>query len=549
MDRPKDDNVSLVIETMYRVAADPEAWEQLIDALAEGGMEPPPGAASRLARSEEIARLASRPDEGPSPGAGRADLGWVVFGAGRRVVAASPAASAILADGLGRLEIGRDLILDDAGNAEALRRALERVRADDRGQAILKLEREAEEGPRFAYVVPARVLPGLTGALPPDEGALALIFPAAEEAGRLWSSIRESFGLTAAEVRLARKLRDGRSLKEAADELEVSINTVRNQLRAVFEKMGLKRQSDLVRALAELSSVAGALDAAGAGAPPVQHVILPDGRRLAYRDYGTPAGRPVLWFHEGLGSSLLPPEAPALARSLGLRIVAAERPGFGQSDAHPGYGFEAVAEDMTILCDRLGLSEVRLAAVLSGAPSALHTAAKLGARARALHLYSGRAPRPTSAGFRNPLTLFRERIENNPWVVETFFGVLRLRLSPGLAARLVRRSIAHAPADQAFVAERPEVTDFIAASAAEALARSVRGPADEIRAFRRADGSHPPHLSAPVVVWHGEEDVFSPLPQLQAYLGALPYELRLLPGVGHLLAFRRMEETMRALAA
>ncbi len=211
-----------------------------------------------------------------------------------------------------------------------------------------------------------------------DDQSYALVFPAVEATGRLWISIRDSFGLTPAEIRLASRLRDGRTLKEAADELSVSINTVRNQLRAIFDKMGLKRQSELIRALAELSQVAGAIEAhrpevaaTYADAPPVRDIRLSDGRRLAYRDYGDPKGRPMLYFHEGLGSSLLPRDAHALARGLGLRIVSVERPGFGQSDPRPDYSFDGVAEDVVELCDALGLSDVRLSAILSGAPSAI----------------------------------------------------------------------------------------------------------------------------------------------------------------------------------
>lgn len=53
--------------------------------------------------------------------------------------------------------------------------------------------------------------------------------------------------LTPAEARLARRLAEGRSLKEAAAEFGVSINTVRMQLRNVFAKTGTRRQADLVR--------------------------------------------------------------------------------------------------------------------------------------------------------------------------------------------------------------------------------------------------------------------------------------------------------------
>ena len=76
---------------------------------------------------------------------------------------------------------------------------------------------------------------------------------------------------------------------------------------------------------------------------------------MSYRNYGNPAAPTLLAFHEGLGSSLLPYETQAIASRLGLRVVCADRPGFGGSDRHPGYSFQSVAEDNTALCDALGV--------------------------------------------------------------------------------------------------------------------------------------------------------------------------------------------------
>lgn len=56
-----------------------------------------------------------------------------------------------------------------------------------------------------------------------------------------------AFRLTPAEARLAAHLGSGLSLKEAADQFGVTWNTVRAQLRALFDKMDIHRQSDLVR--------------------------------------------------------------------------------------------------------------------------------------------------------------------------------------------------------------------------------------------------------------------------------------------------------------
>jgi len=61
------------------------------------------------------------------------------------------------------------------------------------------------------------------------------------------------YGLTGAEIRLALLLHGGRALAECASENSVSTETVRAQLKAIFRKTGVHRQSHLLRLLSELA--------------------------------------------------------------------------------------------------------------------------------------------------------------------------------------------------------------------------------------------------------------------------------------------------------
>ena len=89
--------------------------------------------------------------------------------------------------------------------------------------------------------------------------------------------------------------------------------------------------------------------------PHDRQIRLSDGRRLGYSEYGDPHGRPVLFFH-GFGTSrvICPPD-DALARSVGARLIAVDRPGIGLSDPLPGRRLLDWPADVAQLANQLQL--------------------------------------------------------------------------------------------------------------------------------------------------------------------------------------------------
>ena len=61
------------------------------------------------------------------------------------------------------------------------------------------------------------------------------------------NALMELFGLTPAEARVALSLANGHSIGETARNAATSRNTVRSQVRSIFSKMGINRQSQLIR--------------------------------------------------------------------------------------------------------------------------------------------------------------------------------------------------------------------------------------------------------------------------------------------------------------
>jgi DNA-binding CsgD family transcriptional regulator len=91
--------------------------------------------------------------------------------------------------------------------------------------------------------------PGVAG-----PGQLLVLFddpigPAARDPG----PTLELLGLTPAEARIASLVGAGRSPREAADALELTVNTVRSALKIAYEKLGISRQSELARIVARLA--------------------------------------------------------------------------------------------------------------------------------------------------------------------------------------------------------------------------------------------------------------------------------------------------------
>lgn len=96
---------------------------------------------------------------------------------------------------------------------------------------------------------------GLTALLATADVALVVLRPC-EVGGRdTIAHLRHRYGLTVAEARLALAMDGSRSLRAVAEILGVGHETARSQLKAVFAKLGVSRQSELVVLLLRIAAV------------------------------------------------------------------------------------------------------------------------------------------------------------------------------------------------------------------------------------------------------------------------------------------------------
>jgi pimeloyl-ACP methyl ester carboxylesterase len=127
-----------------------------------------------------------------------------------------------------------------------------------------------------------------------------------------------------------------------------------------------------------------------AGAP--GDVLLSDGGRLAYTEWGDPAGRPVLEFR-GLPSSRRGDalDLAALTRA-GVRRITVDRPGVGFSDPQPGRTMLDWPNNVRAVADTLGLKSFAVLGTSGGGPYAAACAFALPDRVNRAVIVSGLGP-------------------------------------------------------------------------------------------------------------------------------------------------------------
>lgn len=160
---------------------------------------------------------------------------------------ANPAGEALVRNGYVRLT-GDRLSLPDARDTERLR-----ALPGDGSVRCLTFTLAHEDHPPIAAIA-LRLAGGEGRALHPDFGRAQMLLVAGQGHHTNFANVdrlREWFGFTAAEARLAAALADGAKLEDFAQTRGVSGNAVRFLLKGVFAKAGVNRQSLLVARLRE----------------------------------------------------------------------------------------------------------------------------------------------------------------------------------------------------------------------------------------------------------------------------------------------------------
>lgn len=285
-------------------------------------------------------------------------------------------------------------------------------------------------------------------------------------------------------------------------------------------------------------------------------VTLRDGRRLAFTEWGAPAGPPVLYFHGRLGSRIWCPDVVA-TNAAGVRLIVPDRPGVGRSDPKEFVTVGDWPADVLELADALGIARFAVVGVSAGGPYAAACAALIPSRLTGVSLAVSRV-------------VARYNWEERPGIEATWpadeqaeFELTRrdaragARLSAANLAPFIaefeqdpkglRVQLEKAEGDRWFFSD-PDRAETFNANTREAWRQGLDAYQWELNAVFMPWGFRLADISIPVRIWHGRQDPWVTDDDIEFQVNTIPQtSLVVWQDSGHLGFVKHWGEIMVAL--
>lgn len=277
--------------------------------------------------------------------------------------------------------------------------------------------------------------------------------------------------------------------------------------------------------------------------PPMQSLRLPDGRRLAWYEYGDPAGVPCLYTTGTPASGIVGTLYDAVAREAGVRFISVDKPGYGHSDFMPGRRLTDWPADIAALADHLGFERFAAMGESGGGPHVLALAWALPERLTVALNVAGMGPGHED-WVRQGMKPMNRRLfwlaQHAPWLLQfALMSMARSLRSPKRREKWVRQQLAAAPeSDRALMEREPELLPLTLDAFFDAFREGARGATQEMQLFGRPWGFSLAEIRTPVHIWHGTEDVNVPIAVARRVCEEIPgAQAHIIDGGGHALSF------------
>jgi pimeloyl-ACP methyl ester carboxylesterase len=237
---------------------------------------------------------------------------------------------------------------------------------------------------------------------------------------------------------------------------------------------------------------------------------LEDGRSISYLEYGDTSGTPVVYCHGHPGSRLewASFDLNDKVSEYGIRLIAIDRPGTGNSDYIAGNWLDTWPEDMIQLVNHLGVDSFGVLGVSGGAPYALAIASKYPERVSRVVMVSGMGPK-NAPNMKNGLAWNYAKVPSS--IRKMMLGLTKMgtEKDPDLFTEKMIESLSQP--DAALLTAYPKLSKGILEHGfAEALKNGTKGVSHEAYVYKKKWPFELKDIRSKVYLWHGTQDANVP---------------------------------------
>jgi len=242
--------------------------------------------------------------------------------------------------------------------------------------------------------------------------------------------------------------------------------------------------------------------------------------------------------HGTPGSRIGPFPKGRVLYELGVRLISFDRPGYGGSDRLVSRLVADVVPDVAAIADALGLDRFAVIGRSGGGPHALACAALMPERVTRAGVLVSLAPWAAEGldwfdGMTDSNVVAYTTAASAPDALTARLVTTAAKIKADPASHVTSLSPEMPESDRRVVADAG-IRKMLARNFAEALSHSPDGWIDDVLAFCSPWGFDLSDIRVPVLLWHGENDVFSPVAHAQWLAEQIPGALmEIRPGTAH----------------
>lgn len=278
------------------------------------------------------------------------------------------------------------------------------------------------------------------------------------------------------------------------------------------------------------------------------YVQLSDGRQIGYQEYGDRDGRPVFFFHGWIGSRLDFGPNNDIARELGTRVIAVDRPGCGSSDFQQDRSLLDWPDDVSELADALGFGQFGICGHSFGGPYVAACAYRLADRVTSAAIVAGISPLSFDGATRGMPAMVRLVLwlgGRAPVLTRPYVSLMaRMVKKPDTIAKGIGSLL---PDDELALLDTPRFDGFFE-NFDEMVKHGSEGAYWDARVFLGEWGFDCANIEMPVSLFYGTDDQNVPIQMGEYYRDAIPTtEATFYQGEGHFIMYSRANEILRSL--